>query len=249
MYDPIELGKAIERVVCRGPLRKYYRFRGGMFYGGIATADCVGCNLSCAYCWSLAPRKHPKNVGQFYTPQEVFEKLVKIASARGYSKLRISGNEPTIGKPHLFHLLELVDETPYLFILETNGLLIGADRTYAEELAGFKNLHVRVSLKGSDEVQFSQLTGAKPKSFELQLRSLENLVETGVSCHPAIIKEFTNEEKLSGLRERLKEIDPKLAAGLEFEFLICFPHVARELKKKGIEVKTEDVREKIEMNY
>jgi uncharacterized Fe-S cluster-containing radical SAM superfamily protein len=236
MYDPIELGKVTEKVICKDSLRKYYRFRGGMFYGGIATADCVGCNLSCAFCWSRAPRKHPEIVGHFYTPQQVSEKLVKIASARGYSKLRISGNEPTLGKSHLLRLLELLNETDYLFILETNGLLLGADETYAKELAGFENLHVRVSLKGCDEAQFSQLTGAKPEAFELQLRSLENLIEAGVSCHPAIMKEFTNEIKLSKLRGRLERIDPKLAAELEFEFLICFPHVIQGLKKIGIEV-------------
>ncbi|MGC9115604.1 MAG: hypothetical protein ACP5HH_06350 [Fervidicoccaceae archaeon] len=48
-YDPIALGKIIEEVVTRregGSLyRKYYRFRGGRWYGGIATADAVGCNL------------------------------------------------------------------------------------------------------------------------------------------------------------------------------------------------------------
>jgi hypothetical protein len=47
----------------------------------------------------------------------------------------------------------------------------------------------------------------------------------------------------------LEKIDPKLAAGLEFEFLIRFPHVVRELEKRGVEVKAENAREKIEMNY
>jgi uncharacterized Fe-S cluster-containing radical SAM superfamily protein len=35
-------------VICKGNKRKYYRFRAGRFYGGIATADCMGCNMDYA---------------------------------------------------------------------------------------------------------------------------------------------------------------------------------------------------------
>jgi uncharacterized Fe-S cluster-containing radical SAM superfamily protein len=248
LYDPLEFGKSIEKLVCKNSLRKYYRFRGGEFYGGIATADCVGCNLSCAYCWSFKPRKHPADVGRFYSPAEVFERLTNIASARGYPKLRVSGNEPTLGREHLLELLALVESTDYLFILETNGICIGADETYAEKLSRFRNLHVRVSLKGCTEEQFSRLTGARPEAFKLQLKALEHLVGAGVGCHPAIIREFTSRERLDELRNRLREIDPRLPAELEFEFLIPFPHVVRELAKKGIYLKDE-VESRIRMNY
>jgi uncharacterized Fe-S cluster-containing radical SAM superfamily protein len=39
-YDFLERAASIETVVCRGGLRKYYRFRPARFYGGIATGDC-----------------------------------------------------------------------------------------------------------------------------------------------------------------------------------------------------------------
>jgi uncharacterized Fe-S cluster-containing radical SAM superfamily protein len=54
---------------------------------------------------------------------------------------------------HLVNVLKLIPED-YLFILETNGILIGNDRTYAEELSAFHNLYVRVSLKGTCEEYF-----------------------------------------------------------------------------------------------
>lgn len=250
MYDPVELAAKLEKIVIKNGLRKYYRFRAARFYGGIATADCVGCNLACVFCWSLAPRRNPGGVGHFYSPEQVFDKLDRIARKHGYSQLRVSGNEPTIGKQHLLRLLGLIGLGNYSFILETNGILLGADASYARELAGFERLHVRISLKGCDAGQFSLLTGAKPGAFELQLTALRNLLDAGVSCHPAIMQELAPEEKLDELKRRLGVIDRSLVGALEFERLIPFPYVMRELARHGIEVKVEStIEESIRRNY
>ena len=50
MYNPLELSKKIEKIVVQNNLKKYYRFRPTGFYGGIATADTVGCNLRFKFC-------------------------------------------------------------------------------------------------------------------------------------------------------------------------------------------------------
>jgi uncharacterized Fe-S cluster-containing radical SAM superfamily protein len=249
MYDPVELAEKLKKIVVRDDGRKYYRFRAARFYGGIATADCVGCCLRCAFCWSRAPLINPERVGRFYSPKEVLGKLDSIASKHGYSQLRVSGNEPTIGRQHLLKLLELVERTSYRFILETNGILLGADAGYARELARFENLHVRVSLKGCDPQQFSKLTGAEPEAFELQLTALQNLLDAGASCHAAIMQEFAPPEKLGGLKQRLASIDRSLTQELEFEYLIPFSHVVRELARRGIKVKSKNVGACIRKNY
>jgi len=249
MYDPLKISAKVEKIVARDGLRKYYRFRSALFYGGIATADCIGCNLSCAFCWSKAPRESPEKFGRFYSPEQVLEKLDAIASKREFSQLRLSGNEPTIGRQHLLKLLELVDQTRYKFILETNGILFGADAGYARALAEFKNLHIRISLKGCDAEQFSLLTGAKPDAFELQLASLQNLIDAGASCHAAVMREFASEEKIAMLKRRLEKIDRRLADELEFEYLIPFPHVVRELAKRGFHVSGGSLQESIRKNY
>ena len=249
MYDPVELAAKLEKIVAKNDLRKYYRFRPARFYGGIATGDCVGCCLRCAFCWSWAPLANPERVGHFYSPQEVFSKLDSIASKHGYSQLRVSGNEPTVGRQHLLRLLELIEATSYSFILETNGILLGADKSYARELSEFENLHVRVSLKGCDAEQFSHLTGAKPEAFGLQLKALSNLLEAGASCHAAVMQEFAPEGKLAELKQRLAKIDRSLADDLEFEYLIPFPHVVQKLARLGIHVKSEGVRTAIAQNY
>lgn len=232
-YDPIELSRKIERKVVKDNRRKYYRFRKARFYGGVATADCVGCNLSCVYCWSNKPRKNPGKVGKFYSPEEVSDKLLSIASKHDLPRTRVSGNEPTIGKEHLLSTLEKIDGSGLNFILETNGILIGADVGYAQEFTKFDNLHVRVSLKGCNAEQFSQLTRAKPEAFELQLAALHNLLDAGVDCHAAVIREFAPKGKLEDLKLRLKLIDRRLVRGLEFENLIYYDHVVERLKRSG----------------
>lgn len=172
--------------------------------------------------------------GKFYAPQQVFDQIVKIAKKRGYYMLRVSGGEPTISRNHLLQLLELVEQTGYTFILETNGILIGTNKKYAKELSKYSNIHVRVSIKGCTPDEFSRLTGAKPNGFDLQLNSLKNLLDAGVSCHPAVMLSFSSKENFLRLVDELKEIDSRLVARLEEEYVILYPHVIELLKKNRI---------------
>lgn len=215
-------------------MRKYYRFRGGRWYGGIATADCVGCNLRCVFCWGWYPRDNAANVGRFYSAEEVFLKLLKIVRKRGYHQVRLSGGEPTLSRNHLLKLIELTEEEGLLFILETNGILIGYDRSYAHDLGKFDKLHVRVSLKGTTPKEFSILTGAEQKGFELQLKALKYLLDEGVSAHPAVMLSFSDERGIQQLTERLQEIDSRLILELEEEYVFLYPHVVKKLRKAGI---------------
>ena len=233
MDDPLELATRVRGLVAKGKNRRYYRLgRGGGWYGGIATADCCGCNLRCCFCWSNYPRDNPQRAGRFYTPKEVFQSLVSCAQRRGYSQLRISGNEPTLVPEHLFPILKMVEGSGYRFILETNGTLI--DSKYALSLSKYKHLHVRVSFKGTNPEEFSLLTGALPHGFELQMEGLRNLWEAGVSCHPALMASFSPEGNRERFKERIYEISPNLALELEEEWLILYPHVRSKLEERGI---------------
>ena len=236
-YDPVVLADEVERIVVRGEARKYYRVaRATRFYGGSAAADCVGCNLRCVFCWSGVPRDQPHRVGRFYEPREVYEALVRVAERHGFRYVRVSGNEPTIGWRHLVRLLELLEEDGrFTFILETNGILIGARREYARDLARFTIVHVRVSLKGCSEESFHRLTGAKPEAFRLQILALKNLSDYNVPHHPAVMVTFCSRRALERLAERLaEEVGPWEAASLEPEELIVYPHVRRRLEAAGL---------------
>jgi len=234
-YNPIALAEATRRIVEKEGRRKYCRFRGCKWYGGIATADCVGCNLRCIFCWSNVPRDNPSMSWRLRSPEEVYFNLDKIAEKRKYRLVRISGNEPTISWDHLIKILELVEEDRrFKFILETNGILIGNDRSKARDLSGFTSLHVRVSLKGTCEEEFSILTGARPEAFGLQLKALENLADYNVPAHPAAMLSFSSRKNLSRLLERLKWIDPAYVREFEEEYVFLYPHVKNRLKKAGL---------------
>jgi uncharacterized Fe-S cluster-containing radical SAM superfamily protein len=160
--------------------------------------------------------------------------LDECAKKFGYKKIRISGNEPTIGRNHLFRLLELAEQGKYFFILETNGILLGYDANYCRQLSTFKNLHVRVSLKGTNEDEFARLTGARPDAFKLQLKAIENLLNAGVSCHPAVMMSFTTQKQLDLLKSRLAEISKNLPEQVEEEYVILYPQVEAKLKEANL---------------
>jgi uncharacterized Fe-S cluster-containing radical SAM superfamily protein len=234
LYNPVVRHEAMEKLVVRdtelGQERKYWRFRFDRWYGGIVTADAVGCGLVCKYCWvSDAVMFQPVKVGKFYRPDVVAEILVRMARKRNLKQLRVSGGEPTIGKRHLLQLLDNLEGQGLLFILETNGILIGDDLQYAQHLSKYRFLHVRVSLKGCNEKEFAVLTGAKPEGFTLQLRALENLLRKGVECHPAVMMSFSTKESVQQLVERLRTIKTGLAGDLEFEELILYPKVKKKI--------------------
>ena len=230
--DPLVLAERVREIAGSGEKRRYYRFRPAPFYGGIATADCVGCCLKCLFCWSWHIMVQPERTGRFYSPEEVVRNLLSIVRKKGFHQVRISGNEPTLHRSHLLQVLQLIPHEIH-FILETNGILIGHDPSYAKDLSRFPNLYVRVSLKGACPEDFSRLTGTRPEGFTLQLKALENLLEKGVDCFPAVMANFSSQEEIRKLSQKLKEIRPDFA-NFEEEELILYPFVMDHLQKAGL---------------
>ncbi len=234
-YDPLELSRIVERGVTResleGQLRRYYRFRYSRFYGGIYTADAVGCNLRCVFCWSYRYVTDLK-AGYFYSPKEVADRLIKGARSYGLSRVRMSGAEPTIGRDHLISLLRDLEGSGLLFILETNAILL-SDESYAKEIAR-KNVHVRVSFKGTSPEVFRRITGAKEEGFFLQLKGLENLVKANADVHVSAVISFSSRREVNSFLQRIREIDPSLVTSFEPEIIVLYNKVSERLKKVGI---------------
>lgn len=231
MYDPIKLTHSIEQIVLDGTKKKYYRFRPTRFYGGISTADTVGCNLRCSFCWSAKSVWNAKNTGDFYKAEEVADKLQKIADKKGYNQLRISGGEPTIGKKHLLKLLGYIKKE-YLFILETNGILLGYNENYVKRLSFFKNLHVRVCIKGCNKKEFSFLTGSKTTGFEYQIKSLDFLKKHKINFNIALVTTKSEKEKKI-FYDRLQDIGLNHVM-VEDEKIKLYPNVRKRLKERGL---------------
>lgn len=179
-------------------------------------------------------RNSPAEVGKFYSPKKVSEILVSIAREKEFRQLRVSGGEPTIGKLHLLHLLDNLQGRGYKFILETCGILIGYDSKYAVDLAKYHFIHVRVSLKGCNEEEFSRLTGAEPEGFQLQLKALKNLEKANVPYHAACMISFSPEKTRKDLLLKLREINPRLVDDFEVEELILYSSVQRRIKQVGL---------------
>jgi uncharacterized Fe-S cluster-containing radical SAM superfamily protein len=237
-FDPSELARQTEQIVCRGDQRKYTAFRCVRMYGGIATGYACGCCLRCVFCWVSWSRDFPEQYGEFCSPAEAFRRLVRAARKGGVDKVRISGAEPTLGKEHLLGLLELVEDSPFrLFILETNGILIGADREYAREIACFKKVHTRIALKAGTPEAFAWKTGAIPDSFELPFQAIVSLLEAGASLHVAAMTadpRFTSAEERQRLVDRLNAIHPALLDSLEEEVVVPYPVAVERLRHAGV---------------
>lgn len=85
-FNPIKKAEEVEKVVMKDLERKYYRFRYAGYYGGIATADTIGCCFLCAYCWNYLRNLKPKNFGEFYSPEEVGKKILEIVEKKKFGK-------------------------------------------------------------------------------------------------------------------------------------------------------------------
>jgi uncharacterized Fe-S cluster-containing radical SAM superfamily protein len=228
-FDPLELAKETESLVTRrgkeGLERKYVGIYSAPVYGGIATGYAAGCCLRCIYCWANWSRDFPEKFGEFYSPKEVTQRLFESAengiTSPGWErfrhlkveKLRLSGCEPTIGKEHLISVLKYIKESRYpLFILETNGILFGADRDYVKKLKDFKDkLYVRVSFKAAVPEGFTQRTGALGQCYELPFKALEYLLVEGIETRAAAMTDpgVMPREERDVLLKKLNEIDPR----------------------------------------
>ncbi len=235
-FDPVQRAEEVESAVMKGERRLYYRFRPAPYYGGIATADAVGCSFLCAYCWNYYRNLNPWRFKNFYSPQEVTSKLLNIARRKFFRSFRVSGAEPILGDKSFEHLRQVIEiifqnEPQSIFILETNGFFLGFKPELAEKLK-FKNLYARVCLKGTDEDSFELITGVKREFFQYPLAALKELQRQGIRAWPALMGDLFSEEKIGKLEKLLEEFGIK--GKLELEVLEAYPFVVENMKKRGI---------------
>jgi len=221
-FDPVELAKETEKIVCRDDQRKYTGFNLWRYYGGTIDGYTCGCCLRCVFCWADWSRDFPERAGHFYTPERAFERIISLAKKYGVNRVRITGAEPTIGKKHLLRLLELFENSDIsVFILETNGVLFGVDKRYVKQISKFEKHHVRISLKAGFPEEFAKKTGALPESFEIPFQAIRNLLDCNVDFHVAAVTDprIMSFKERANLIRKLKEIDPNLIKTLEEEVL------------------------------
>jgi len=208
-FDPAELAKETEKILCKGDARKYTDFYATGVYGGIATGYTCGCCLRCVFCWVDWSRDFPERYGHFYSAEEAFGRLKDAARRFNVRKLRISGAEPTLGKEHLLGLLAHVESSEFdLFILETNGILLGADRDYVKDLSRFKAIRNLLDSGVSFHV-------------------------AAMSADPRIM----GEKEREALILKLADIDPELALKLEEEVVDPYKTTLARLEYAGLNLR------------
>jgi len=210
-FDPLELAKETEELCLKDSSRKYTDFYCTGVYGGISTGYLVGCCLRCVFCWVSFSRDFPWKYGEFYTPKEVFERLVSNARKGGIKKLRVSGGEPTLGKSHLLKILDLVDDTDFFFFLETNGVLFGKEPEFVRALKKYRNLYVRVSIKAGTPEGFEKRTGGKGQFYELPYLAIKNLKKEGIYFRVASMSDshLMSQEERKEMIRKLREVGYK----------------------------------------
>lgn len=233
-FDPLELTEKTREIVCEGYKRKYTDFYKVGVYGGIATGYTVGCNLRCFFCWVGPGRDYPEEYGKFFSPEEVVQRLEKVAREKGVNKARISGGEPTLCKKHLLGVLELLEDSSLIdtFILETNGVIFGKDEDYLERLEMFELPYVRVSLKAGFSETWEEKCGAVESTFELPYRAIENLWERDIDFHVAAMvdERITTEKEMLSITKKVAEVSPVLAKNIEWEDIDMYPNTKRRLR-------------------
>ena len=219
-FDPVQRSKDVESLVMQGDARSYYRFRYAKFYGGIVTADAVGCNLLCAYCWNYNRNLYPAKAGALYSPIEVAEKLQAISKKHHCDQFRVSGAEPILGRASALHLAEVIRRVGGHFIVETNGIAIGYDLSIIDLLKPL-NCHVRLTIKGDDPISFQKVTGALGEALKYQLQAARAFQEANISLSMAVMSQFVDADKLPF------QVDEK-------EDLIMYGSTERNMQKRGL---------------
>lgn len=245
-FDPVKVSKLTEDIVCRYvggvQMRKYTDFYVAGVYRGIATGAVVGCNLRCFFCWSPISRDFPEKYGFFYSPGDAYKNMLEVAKRRGVRKARLSCGEPTLCRDHLVEILRYVENCDYLklFILETNGILIGLNRDYVRDVLKFSKVYIRISIKAGTPEAFTWKTGAVPEAFELPFKAIEYLVDEGAwgRFHVAVMSDpriMSIEERLKFF-EKLRSIDTKLLSMVEEEVVDPYQTTLFRLREAGVDL-------------
>jgi uncharacterized Fe-S cluster-containing radical SAM superfamily protein len=232
-FDPVVVAQRTEEIVARGNARKYKAFYCTGVYGGISTGYTVGCCLRCIFCWVDFSRDFPETQGEFHKPNQVVSQLIANARRHHLSRLRISGGEPTLCKPHLLAVLEGIEPTGYGFILETNGIPIATDEQYANELSHYTCVHIRVSLKAGTARGFESRTGARAAFWEFPFTAIERLLSAGADFHVAAMTDsrLMPRAERAALQARLSRTG--YTGWVEEEGCNAYPSAVRRLQAAG----------------
>jgi uncharacterized Fe-S cluster-containing radical SAM superfamily protein len=220
-FDPIKRSNDVEQIVMLEDKRRYYRFRFANFYGGIVTAYAIGCSLLCAYCWNYSRNQNPSKSGEYYSPSEVAGKLLGLAEKHDCDQFRVSGAEPILGRASALHLAEVIKSVDGHFVIETNGIMLGADPSIIAILKPLPHIQIRLCIKAHHGLDFEKITVAKADGFAYQLMAADALKQARINYTIAVMHPFVDPNRLPFYVH-------------EVEDLIRYKATEKNLKQRGI---------------
>ena len=157
----------------------------------------TACNLDCPICFADSGTGHDPT-GYSLTLEQVEQMLDAFIRAEGDPEsVQLSGGEPTIHPQILEMLAAARDRGIPLVMLNTNGIRLARDRSFAPALAEI-GVHVYLQFDGfSDETQLA-IRGRK--LTEEKLRALEACADAGVTVSlAAAIERDLNEDEIGAI--------------------------------------------------
>ena len=113
-------------------------------------------------------------------------------------------------------------------------MTLGDDATFAKSLTKYKNLHVRVSIKGCNPAEFHRLTGARASAYDLPFKALQHLIGEGVSCNACVSVSFSDSKGIKSVEKKLESVHPGILKSMEMERIKLFPKVRKRLMSEGL---------------
>jgi cyclic pyranopterin phosphate synthase len=190
--------KAIHIITMEAAMSLIDRF--GRVHDDLRISVTDRCNLRCTYCMPVDPVWYPHAAILSY---EEIARLVRLTTAQGVRKLRITGGEPLVRRdlPTLIRMLAAIDGVEDLS-LTTNGVLL---ERFAAELVDAGLNRVNVSLDTLDPDRFRSMT--RRDQLSDVLAGLSAAVRVGLTPVKvnALILRGVNEDDLETLVERSRE--------------------------------------------
>ncbi|MHB8126262.1 MAG: radical SAM protein [Desulfitobacteriaceae bacterium] len=181
-----------------------------------------GCNLACDFChnWNIAF----SNTGNASTPEEVALSLESMLMSGKYSRLGISGGEPTLNRRWLVDVINNFKSKhrDLRIQVDTNASILTQD--YIDELFEAGMTDISPDIKALELDTYMKITGINKKELaEIYLQNnwqaIEYIIDkyagklfyiAAIPYHP----EFMSKEELSAIGKKLHELDKNLEVNL-----------------------------------
>ena len=132
------------------------------------------CDLGCPVCFASSGKSAPPDP----THEDLAFLFDRVLQASGQCNIQLSGGEPTV-RDDLPDIIRLAKSKGFPFVqLNSNGLRIGREPGYAQQLAEAGLSSVFLQFDGTEDDIYTALRG-RPL-FDLKLDAIDNLSEAGI---------------------------------------------------------------------